>query len=123
MSELLIGTIKVPTGTTGQSLAGALETGLPDSDGKAESSTGNSLPLPISTKDRDSESIELTLNKMTLSVGRELKFIVDLDSAQPIIQVFNRETGELIRQIPAASVSTYPLKDGMAAIRLHDTFV
>jgi uncharacterized FlaG/YvyC family protein len=57
---------------------------------------------------------------MSTSVGRDLRFVVDLNGAQAIIQVLDRETGELIREIPANQLSTYALEEGTAAARLLD---
>ena len=57
---------------------------------------------------------------MSTSVGRDLRFVVDLNGASAIIQVLDRETGELIREIPANQLSTYAPEEGTAAARLLD---
>lgn len=122
MSELLIGNIPAPTGTNGRVPQGVPESAKPANDGKAEPAAGNPLPVSNASEEKESAPEPTKLSTVALSIGRDLKFIVDLDSAQSIIQVLDSETGELIRQIPSASLSTYPLSDGSQAIRLLDTF-
>ena len=125
MSDLLIGTIKAPpTGTDGRFLVGdALRTGLPASGGKSESSTGKQLPVQEQPEAQELQAVAQTLTAVSLNIGHDLRFIVDLADSQPIIQVLDSETGEVIRQIPAKELSTYSLQNGSEGIRLLDTLV
>jgi hypothetical protein len=59
----------------------------------------------------------------SLSIASDLRLIIDSDRFDPIIQVFDRETGELIRQFPSADVSTCPRWVGAWSIRMPDPFV
>jgi flagellar protein FlaG len=88
--------------------------------GNAEPSSGNSLP-PVGGEDSpDLEALARDLRAVSLSIGRDLKFIVDLESSRPIIQVIDSETGEVVRQIPTDVVSSYSLSDGVEAVHLLD---
>ena len=44
------------------------------------------------------------LNKYVQTVGRDLRFSVDRDSGQTIIRVMDRETEQMVRQIPPEEV-------------------
>lgn len=51
-------------------------------------------------------------------MGRELEFRVDEDTGRTIITVRNKETGEVVRQIPSEEVIALArlLADGRAAL-------
>ena len=56
------------------------------------------------TESRNADLTELVenLNNNSRSIGRSIRFQVDFESQNPpVIQVLDRETGQLIRQIPA----------------------
>ena len=57
------------------------------------------------------------------SIGRNLRFEVDLANGTSVIQVLDRDTGEIIRQIPPEKVSTYLQSEGDLALRLYDEVV
>lgn len=93
-----------------------------DRAGNDKPSAGNSLP-----ESRESDAAELVriaeaLND-TPSIGRNLRFKVDLASGTSVIQVLDRDTGEIIRQIPPEKVSTYLQAEGDLALRLYDELV
>ncbi len=44
------------------------------------------------------------LNESILGVRRELKFSIDKDSGRAIVQVWDSETGDMIRQLPSDEV-------------------
>lgn len=72
------------------------------SGGKSGPVAGNNAPptaSPASTADIDRLVEELNIR--ALSIGRTIRFQVDPNTSTPIIQVFDRDTGKLIRQIPA----------------------
>jgi uncharacterized FlaG/YvyC family protein len=121
MSELISGTIRQISGAASRSSADAPKIVLPEFDGKSESSSGNQLPVETAGDEQDLKSLTQNLTAISISIGHDLKFIVDLKSTQPIIQVLDSETGEVIRQIPSTHLTTYPLSSGLEAIRLLDT--
>jgi flagellar protein FlaG len=121
MSDQLIGTIKAFAGTNSASSSQMMQPEVPEQDGNTGPSTGNPLPQEESTTAEDLATVAQSLATVSMSIGRDLKFIVDLQSAQPIIQVLDSETGEVIRQIPSSELSTYPLKSGAEGIHLLDT--
>jgi uncharacterized FlaG/YvyC family protein len=123
MSDQLPGTIEALASSIVPAFAQVAKSGLPAANGKVESSTGKSLPQDEAYAVRDLQSVAHSLTLVSSNIGRDLKFIVDLKSAQPVIQVLDSETGEVIRQIPAAELEPYPLKNGAEGIRMLDTMV
>lgn len=95
-----------------------------DSDGgKVGSTDGKALPVEPARPKPDMQKIAKLLNMAPRSIGRNLRFEVDLDSGTSVIQVLDRETGEVIRQIPPEKVSTYLQAEGGLAIRLYDEVI
>jgi FlaG protein len=88
--------------------------------GKTEPASGNSLPPVGGEEAPDLEALARDLQAVSLSIGRDLRFIVDLESTQPIIQVIDSETGEVVREIAADVISSYSLSDGIEAVHLLD---
>ena len=89
--------------------------------GNAGRAAGKALPEAAAQKP-DLERIAQELNIASRSVGRDLRFRVDLDKGEAVIQVLDRETGEIIRQIPAEKAARV-LRDGAMQIRLFDELV
>jgi len=50
------------------------------------------------------EDVVNELNDTILGVRRELKFSIDKDSGRAIVQVWDSETGDMIRQLPSDEV-------------------
>ena len=70
---------------------------------KTDSSTvGMEKPVELSQGEQSRQLLEAVarLNDYVQSVERDLRFSLDSESGQPVISVFDRETSELIRQIP-----------------------
>ncbi len=44
------------------------------------------------------------MNQAMLGVRRELKFSIDEDSGRAVVQVWDSETGDMIRQLPSDEV-------------------
>ncbi len=88
--------------------------------GNAGPTDGNALPAvePV-----EIELLVQELNTTTQSIGRDLRFQVDLDSRRSVLQVLDRETGEVIRQIPPEKVTTFINENGKLAINLVDDIV
>lgn len=75
-----------------------------------------SVPAP------DAVAIAEALNKTT-SIGRQLRFQVDPGNGPAVIQVLDRDTGELIRQIPPEKASLAIQQNGGIALNLIDDMV
>ncbi|MGI9247859.1 MAG: flagellar protein FlaG [Woeseiaceae bacterium] len=87
--------------------------------GKVTPETGKGPPVEAKTKP-DLEELARQLNVATRSIGRDLRFEVNMDSGRSVIQVLDRETGEVIRQIPPEKTSLYHSETGAVALRLYD---
>ena len=88
-----------------------------DANGKAEPAAGKALPA---IEQADLELLVQELNTTSRTIGRDLRFHVDLESRQSVIHVLDRETGEVIRRIPPEKVSTFINSNGSLAISLLD---
>lgn len=92
-----------------------------DEGGKPAPSGGN--VLPGKPEQADLAVVVEKLNLATKSIGRELHFEVNLDSGHTVIRVLERETGEVIREIPPEKVVPI-LEDGGALLaRLYEDVV
>jgi uncharacterized FlaG/YvyC family protein len=86
--------------------------------GNASPAPGKAWP-PTALR-QDLAAVAEQLNKASQAIGRDLRFEVDLDSGRSVIQVLDRETGEIIRQIPPEKVRPYMQENGVLAVRLYD---
>ena len=68
-------------------------------DGKASPQTTPAPEVHI-----DVEQARASIERFVQSMKRELEFTIDDESGRTIITVRNKETGELIRQIPSEEV-------------------
>jgi flagellar protein FlaG len=89
------------------------------SSGKAAPETGKEQPVEAKNSP-DLEALAAKLNVATQSIGRDLRFKVDMDSGQSVIQVLDRDTGELIREIPPEKVQFSVSSNGDVQLRLYD---
>jgi uncharacterized FlaG/YvyC family protein len=122
MSEQSGNNISAATGTFTTLTSDALGQ-VASGAGESQGAGGKILPLPAKDKKPDLEAIARSLNQAPASIGRDLRFEVNLDSGRSVIQVLDRDTGEIIRQIPPEKLSTYVLMEGGVAIRLFDELV
>lgn len=67
-----------------------------------EVSRGNDVSRPAQNQVTDEVVNEM--NQAILGVRRELKFSIDEDSGRTIVQVWDSETGDMIRQLPSDEV-------------------
>ena len=88
--------------------------------GNAETESGKNLPQP---EKPDLEGLARQMNIASQTIGRDLRFRVDMESGRSVIQVLDRETGEIIRQIPPENAKTYVSDLGEVALRLYDNQV
>ncbi len=84
----------------------------------AADTTGSSLPPPPAKPDL--ERLTQKLNLASETIGRDLRFEVDMKSGRSVIQVLDRETGEIIRQIPPEKAQVVLTKNGFVELRLYD---
>lgn len=89
-----------------------------DSGSEAPAS-GNKVPEAEASRP-NLEEIARQLNIASQSIGRDLRFEVDLNSGRSVIQVLDRETGEIIRQIPPEKAGAVLQGSGSGQIRLYD---
>ncbi len=88
-------------------------------NGNDKTAPGKDMPA-VEQRKPDVEELAKKLNVATQSIGRDLRFEVNMDSGRSVIQVLDRETGEVIRQIPPEKASLYRSSDGAVALRLYD---
>ena len=87
--------------------------------GKSATDAGSNVPDERKSSP-DVEELARKLNVASQSIGRDLRFEVNMDSGRSVIQVLDRETGEVIRQIPPEKASLYHSNSGAVALRLYD---
>ena len=63
------------------------------------------------------------LNIANISIGRALRFQVNVESGLTVIQVLDRDTGELIRQIPPDETIALTKRKGASEIQILDDLV
>lgn len=104
-----------------RSIAG-LPTDQAQPTGNPQPKAGNTVPS-LEKKEPDLEALAAKLNVASQSIGRDLRFKVDIDSGQSVIQVLDRETGEIIREIPPDKAVTRLSINGDVELRLYDRVV
>lgn len=112
--------VKSVSATTGQ--YPVLKAAAIPQAGKEPPEDGKSVPEVRASKP-DLEKLAEKLNVASLSVGRDLRFEVDLNSRRAVIQVLDSETGEIIRQIPPEKADVYLSEAGAVSLRLLDASV
>jgi FlaG protein len=90
--------------------------------GKADSGTGNKLPVIVAGRP-DMARLAQELNAASRNMGNDLRFHVDLDEGPAVLLVIDRETGEIIRQIPQEKATLALSGNGSVQIRLMDDLV
>ena len=92
------------------------------SGGKQMPATGSDLPAP-EKQAPDIEALAAKLNIANQSIGRDLRFKVDMAEGQSVIQVLDRETGEIIREIPPEKAQVSVAINGDVQLKLYDRVV
>ena len=112
----------VPSGTS--STTSTAETGSYPGliGGNATPVAGKQLPKVVTEKP-DMERLAEKLNIASRSISHNLHFKVDLDNGPAVLQVIDRETGEIIRQIPEEKAAVALNTNGSVGIRLFDDLV
>lgn len=63
------------------------------------------LQQPVQEEDKEPlENVVSDINSMVQDLRRELQFTVDDESGETVVKVIDKETDELIRQIPAQEI-------------------
>ncbi|MBT8097936.1 MAG: flagellar protein FlaG [Woeseia sp.] len=119
MSEVILGSIS-GTGEYPALVTPARQAPAAGS-GKEDAKTGKELPAQAEKPDL--KQVAEQLNMKSQNIGRDLRFEVNLDSGRSVIQVLDRQTGEIIRQIPPEKVTPYMQENGALAMRLYDEVV
>ncbi len=87
--------------------------------GNATTASGKELPASAVTRP-DLEALAVKLNMQSRSIGRDLRFKVDLENGQSVIQVLDRDTGEVIRVIPPEKAEISLSVNGEIQLRLFN---
>lgn len=90
--------------------------------GNEGATPGKNMPV-VAEPRPDMKELARKLNVASQSIGRDLRFEVNLESGRSVIQVLDSETGEMIRQIPPEKASVYLSDTGDFALRLYDAEV
>jgi len=89
--------------------------------GKGEPRSGKTSPAQAATTHAlNLDEVVEKLNVRSRSVGTTLRFRVDLVSGISVIQVLDRDTGELIRQIPPRQISALATGNADAELQILD---
>jgi flagellar protein FlaG len=92
------------------------------SAGKSNPEAGKNVPV-AEPPQPDLEELTKALNVGSQSIGRDLRFEVDMESGHSVIQVLDRETGEVIRQIPPEKARLSIAGNGSMRISLYNEHV
>lgn len=114
--------VKPVSSATGSFRAPEFRSETTPPDGKRTPPAGNSVPVPA-RQAPDIEALAAKLNIASQSIGRDLRFKVDMASGQSVIQVLDRETGEIIREIPPEKADVSVSINGDMQLRLYDRVV
>ncbi|MDH4046649.1 MAG: flagellar protein FlaG [Gammaproteobacteria bacterium] len=122
MSEQAVKSINSGTGTFAV-LKDRVHDLLPNTGGKTRPVPGNELPERKPEQKPNLELLAKQLNMASRSIGRDLRFQVDMESGRSVIQVLDRETGEIIRQIPGEKIAATMQGGTVTNVRLYDELV
>ncbi|MEM8816846.1 MAG: flagellar protein FlaG [Pseudomonadota bacterium] len=109
--------VSAVSGATGSFTALRPTANATDTTGKSRSAGGKSLP-PAATPNL--ETLTAKLNLVSETIGRDLRFQVDMTSGRSVIQVLDRDTGEIIRQIPPEEAQLTLTRNGFVELKLYD---
>ncbi len=119
MSEQALKAAPSGTSSAGTAVSGAYPVFV---DGKSEPAGGKELPK-VTVEKPDLEELAQQLNSVSRAIGRDLRFQVDLDRGNAVLQVLDSETGEIIRQIPHEKAAIGVGHNGAIQIQLLDELV
>jgi uncharacterized FlaG/YvyC family protein len=122
MSEQALKSIASGTGTF-EVPKDLVKNSLPAQRGNTGRQSGNPLPEPKMDSRPDFERLARQLKMASQSIGRDLRFLVDMEGGRSVIQVLDRETGEIVRQIPREEAAAMLRNGVVSGIRLFDALV
>ena len=111
--------IKQISDATGRFSALKMQADSAAAGGKVASETGKNAPV-AEKEQPDLKALAAELNVSSQSIGRDLRFKVDMNSGNSVIQVLDRETGEIIREIPPEKARISVAANGGMQLRLFD---
>ncbi len=111
--------INAVASTTGRHAVLKLPTRVQPQAGNTEPAAGKSVPL-AAERVPDLEALARALNLASQTIGRDLRFEVNMDSNHSVIKVLDRETGEVIRQIPPEKAKLSISDIGAVQLRLYN---
>ena len=111
--------IKQVSGITGTFQVLRNPAGQQPADGKVQPETGKESPARR-VQEADLQALAAKLNVASQSIGRDLRFKVDMNSGRSVIQVLDRDTGEIIREIPPEQARIRLSGSGEMQMRLYD---
>ena len=119
MAEIDLKPVSSVTGTF-SALRPPVGQDLPDGNGSP--ATGKIVPVADNSAP-DLEALAAELNLASQTIGRDLRFEVDMENGRSVIQVLDRDTGEIIRQIPPEKANVFLSGNGSLQLRLYDSRV
>lgn len=112
----------VPSGTSSSTGTAATGTYTVLANGKSKPASGKELPT-VKVEKPDLEELAQQLNSVSRTIGRDLRFQVDIGRGNAVLQVLDRETGEIIRQIPHEKASVGVSYNGAVHVKLFDDMI
>ena len=99
----------------------ALQPAVEDDSAGGKVAPDNGKEPPVAERQKpDLEALAAKLNVASQSIGRDLRFKVDMNSGRSVIQVLDRDTGELIREIPPEKAQISVSGNGDMQLSLYD---
>ncbi len=106
-------------GATGTFATLRTQATAPAQGGEVAPTSGKAVPAEPEVAP-NLEAVTRKLNSQSQAIGRDLRFKVDTASGVSVIQVLDRETGEIIREIPPEKAELTLIASGLAELRLYD---
>jgi len=111
--------VKQVSNNTGTFRALQLNPNTVSSNGSPAPEPGKELPVSAQEK-TDLGTLAAKLNVSNKTIGRDLRFRVDMNSGRSVIQVLDSDTGEIIREIPPEKARISVATNGNLQISLYD---
>lgn len=114
--------VKQVSNNTGTFRALQLNPNAAPPNGRVAPEPGKELPASATEK-TDLGTLAAKLNVSSRTIGRDLRFRVDMNSGRSVIQVLDSDTGEIIREIPPEKARISIAGNGNLQISLYDEMV
>ncbi|MEM7432324.1 MAG: flagellar protein FlaG [Pseudomonadota bacterium] len=83
---------------------------------------GKNLPA-AEEKELGSEVLATAVKITSQNIGADIRIAVNPETQRTVVQVIDRETGELIRQVPSEQATVFVSGNGQPSLRLFDRLV